>query len=155
MHMPNSTINTTRSLSLQDIYFCAHEIQLQRDTPDHVYYMALALAFTRDYIDTIQSITQRVLITDSLVKQIASICYGENLDYRTVPVLIGGKIIPPTHIDRQMTNLLDAQEYLTDVEFYREFEEIHPFVDCNGRTGAILYNIHHINDLQLPPDLWG
>jgi fido (protein-threonine AMPylation protein) len=37
------------------------------------------------------------------------------------------------------------------IEFFREFELVHPFVDGNGRTGAILYNAM-LNTMLTPTD---
>jgi Fic/DOC family protein len=65
-------------------------------------------------------------------------------DYREVPRLL---------------NLLFAQrDELTPMQFYRGFEEVHPFVDGNGRTGKILLN--WLNGTLLEPifppnDFWG
>ena len=45
-------------------------------------------------------------------------------------------------------------------EWYREFEEVHPFVDGNGRVGSILWNWLRgelrwpFLGLAAPPDLW-
>lgn len=42
-------------------------------------------------------------------------------------------------------------------EFYYQFENIHPFVDGNGRTGKILYNylLGSLNNPVMPPNFWG
>jgi hypothetical protein len=42
-------------------------------------------------------------------------------------------------------------------EFYYEYENIHPFVDGNGRTGKIIYNylLGRLDDPVMPPNFWG
>jgi fido (protein-threonine AMPylation protein) len=47
---------------------------------------------------------------------------------------------------------------MAPLEAYVEYEEIHPFVDSNGRTGKIILN--YLNGTLLDPifppnDIWG
>lgn len=88
--------------------------------------------------------------------------------YRIQKVTIGGiiKLPPPEQVDRLMNQLLDS--HLNEIivphtvadEFYRQFEEIHPFADGNGRVGSILWNymlgnlIWPYDHLEDPPNLW-
>jgi hypothetical protein len=78
---------------------------------------------------------------------------------RRVGVRVGSKICPDAQeIPRLLKRLWKHQEDLKPFEFYREFLDIHPFVDGNGRTAKVLLN--WMNDTLLcpifpPDDFWG
>ena len=77
--------------------------------------------------------------------------------YRQVRVTVGGSVpMHPSAVPSAMANLSEAMGRLTPTEAYKEFEEIHPFIDGNGRTGSILYNWLSGTLLEpiAPPDLW-
>ncbi len=44
----------------------------------------------------------------------------------------------------------------TPAEAYREFQEIHPFRDGNGRVGKIVFNLLNgtLHDPQMPPNFF-
>lgn len=79
--------------------------------------------------------------------------------FRRSAVVVGNST-PPSwqEVPRLIEQLCDAADTLTPEEWYREFEEIHPFTDGNGRVGAILFNF--LNGTLRPdrlvdaPDLW-
>lgn len=78
---------------------------------------------------------------------------------RTVGVRVGGRICPaPDEVMPRLERLWAEGNLLTPVEFYKEFELIHPFCDGNGRAGKILLN--WLNNTLLDPifppsDLFG
>ncbi len=84
---------------------------------------------------------------------------------RTVGVRVGDRVCPNFNLVRPRLEAICARLQpknvapLKPLEFYREFETIHPFVDGNGRTGKILLNWINgtlLRDPIFPPDdFWG
>ena len=79
--------------------------------------------------------------------------------FRSIGVRVGSRLCPKAEmVPRMVARLVAHGEKLAPLEFYKEFEEIHPFVDGNGRTGKILlaWRRHTWDDPEFPPaDLFG
>lgn len=59
-------------------------------------------------------------------------------------------------IPGQLDLLIEDQNRLAPAEWYRQFEEIHPFRDGNGRVGALVYNwlSGTLDEPGFPPSAW-
>lgn len=88
--------------------------------------------------------------------------------YRTCEVTVGNNPTPRSiDVFKLMDDLINKYNnmmkdgYLNKLDagpFYKEFEEIHPFADGNGRVGKILFNYVQkdaLYDPIMPPNFWG
>lgn len=85
---------------------------------------------------------------------------NESSYWRRSDVMVGYDVMPHSILlPRLMLLLVEAWDTLSSDEWYKEFEEIHPFIDGNGRTGNILWNWHRGTLdpalISFPPDFWG
>ena len=147
---------------LNIVAHCAKECSLQRSGENSVYDMVNAWNLVMNIRDTVHSMAIKL---DHTINLPLILALGRGVEprknergIRVVPVTIGGRLIgsPPEFIMRNMEMLIGAQTNLTPDLFYYEFEEIHPFVDGNGRVGDILYNYLSgaLDNPTFPPDFW-
>ena len=117
-----------------------------------------------DYVK--QLVSENVEISEKLIKDIHYLVLADKKDdrgvYRRIPVRIMGAArepVQPYLIIPKMEELLE--EYKNSKEdivtklarFHIELEDIHPFIDGNGRTGRLLINLELMKAGYPPIDI--
>lgn len=145
-----------QSLTMDQILWCAQNCERQQSGEMSVYKMCDTLALMRQR----RALYGSAILDHTMISEIAyRIAPRNGGTYRDTYVTRSGEIriigVDPRKIPDAMETLLVAYSNpmfeMTAIEFTREFLEIHPFIDGNGRSSAIIYN--YINDtLDEPVD---
>lgn len=144
-------------LSLEVVRFCSRECELQMSGERSVAWMVEAWQYAQK-TSAIEAYNGGRPLVDDVVHLGYLVEPFKNVKgFRTVGVRVGWDIKPDWQdVPRQMVNLMEGQDALTPNEFFKAYEEVHPFRDGNGRTGAILFNWLNgtLFNPQWPKNFW-
>lgn len=151
-------MNPARSLVpwLPLIDYCAEECRRQRSGELSVSWMLQAWTLGLDHSGPI---TERLVLALGAAIEPVKNANG----YRRVGVRVGWDVkMRPEEVPDAMARLVEHAPVIpcnagTAGDWYRQYEEVHPFVDGNGRTGKVLYNLLMGTLLtpEIPPDFFG
>jgi len=133
------------------VHFCAIECKLQISGEESVACMVRAW-------DWAMQQEGRPITSDDIRILGALIEPVKNLrGFREVGVRVGWDVKMDWRlVPEQVAKLVEAQDALAPRDWFREYEEVHPFVDGNGRSGACLFNwlAGTLTHPDWPPNFW-
>ena len=119
-----------------------------------------AFRYMLEQIDFVDGLTLEFVETLSMYIN-DRILYPEVLGFRKTNVVITNTNVqtaPPHLITKKLEDLFNKYnkefeheiDFVKLAQFHEEFEEIHPFLDGNGRTGRLLVNFYLIKNEYAP-----
>lgn len=91
-------------------------------------------------------------VTPEELKRFVSVYQPDALlrDEKGIDVQVGGRLCPPGgfNITQELYDLLYKINSYTPYELHRRYEHLHPFTDCNGRSGRALWAWKMLNSGQ-------